>query len=157
GSRYRRGRGMNTTDIRIRLLGPFEVVVNGTPVRLPGERVRLALAALALSPGRTVMIDTLATQIWGDKLPERVNSSAQTLAHRIRTTLGRDVIGTADSGYVLRLDPDRVDVWRFRSLVARAGRLADDDHGAAREALTEALALWQGEPFAGLRADTSLR
>src|SRR5205823_7550208 len=52
-------------------------------------------------------------------------------------------------GYLLDVDPDRVDMHRFRRLV----ELAREPHRADRERVVlarEALALWRGEPLSGV-------
>jgi tetratricopeptide (TPR) repeat protein len=59
-------------------------------------------------------------------------------------------------GYVLTVDPDDVDLHRFERLV----RQARDPRCAAEErlrALREALALWRGEPLAGLSGQWATR
>ena len=60
-------------------------------------------------------------------------------------------------GYVLRIDPERLDVHRFERLI-RDGRhaLADGRPEEAAATLDRALALWRGPPLAELELDASL-
>jgi hypothetical protein len=54
-------------------------------------------------------------------------------------------------GYELRLDPQLIDVRHFEKL-CRRGKVAAslNDHAAAADAFTAALALWQGDALAGV-------
>lgn len=54
-----------------------------------------------------------------------------------------------DGAYVLRLDPQLVDLHRFRALVGLA-RDPGCPVGRRVELLREAVALWRGQPLAGL-------
>jgi DNA-binding SARP family transcriptional activator len=58
---------------------------------------------------------------------------------------------------VLEVEPDDVDLCRFRALVrAGDGSLHDGDAALARRKLRDALALWRGEPFAEVAPHTGL-
>ena len=50
--------------IQVRLLGPFEVVLEDVAQRLPGRGERALLALLALSAGRVVAATSLVGQLW---------------------------------------------------------------------------------------------
>src|SRR3954466_5430506 len=56
--------GTAVDDVRYRLLGPMEVWVAGTPVKLPGIAERALLAQLLLSPGRTIPATMLIDRLW---------------------------------------------------------------------------------------------
>jgi DNA-binding SARP family transcriptional activator len=141
--------------LRVGLLGPLEVRLDEAPVRVPGDRLAVVLAALALSAGRTVTVAELADRVWPDQPPQRVRGSLQTIVSRLRRLLGADTIRTRASGYVLDVDSDRVDVLRFRRLVAMARSACDP--ARARELLDEALGLWRGEPLSGLGSEALQR
>jgi tetratricopeptide (TPR) repeat protein len=72
----------------------------------------------------------------------------------------RDQIGgrlvRRSGGYVLDVAPDLVDLHRFRRLTDR-GRSTEDEPVRRAETLREAVALWRGEPLAGLRGDWAAR
>ncbi|MFE9767968.1 hypothetical protein ACFYPC_26185 [Streptomyces sp. NPDC005808] len=56
-----------------RILGPVEVHDGRTGRRVvpPGTKQRTLLAALVLGAGRTLTVDGLADELWGDELPVR--------------------------------------------------------------------------------------
>ncbi|HEX6525087.1 MAG TPA: BTAD domain-containing putative transcriptional regulator [Streptosporangiaceae bacterium] len=100
-----------------------------------------------MSAGHAVSMDRLAELIWPDRQPERVRASLQTLATRLRAVVPGVIVSVGD-GYLLKLDPDHVDLLHFRRLVCSAQRA--DDPGHALGLLDAALGLWRGEPLAGL-------
>src|SRR5207248_10357862 len=64
---------------------------------------------------------------------------------------GHDPITTADGGYRLEVDAERLDAARLQQLLATAReRAAAGELEAAAELLREALALWRGPALAGL-------
>jgi len=134
--------------MEVRLLGPFEVLVDGAPVAVP-DRLRSLLAALALAPGQVVTVETLARAIWGEDLPGRVKGSLQTSVMRLRQAVGDDAIATCPGGYRLHAD---IDVERFHQLVERAKAAVDDI--AERALLAGAVALRRGEALAGIPSPT---
>jgi DNA-binding SARP family transcriptional activator len=143
-------------QVRVRVLGPVEVLAPGRAVAVPGGRPRVVLAVLALHAGQAVGADRLAAALWDDRLPTNVRASLQTCVARLRRALDSDdLIETVRSGYVLRLDPEDVDLHRFRRLAAEAELLGDPI--GARRVLVEALALWRGEPLTGVDSEALRR
>jgi DNA-binding SARP family transcriptional activator/tetratricopeptide (TPR) repeat protein len=135
--------------LRIEVLGPFAVSVDGRPVALTAGRLRAMLATLALSAGEPVTSDRLAAAVWGDDLPRDTRGAVQVYVARLRRALGPEAIRTVPNGYVLAATPDQVDAVRFVRLLDAADLAADPE--AERALLVEALALWRGEPFEGGR------
>ncbi|WP_116949009.1 AfsR/SARP family transcriptional regulator [Jiangella endophytica] len=135
--------------ILIRLLGPFELLRGEEPVAL-ARRPAVLLAALALRLGAPVSYDAATELLWSpDELPASPRRAIQTYASRVRDVLGRDAVVAYGDGLRLDLDPDRIDLHRFR-------RLAGSDAGSARDELarlTEALGLWTGDPLSGLAGE----
>ncbi|GAA4688234.1 BTAD domain-containing putative transcriptional regulator [Pseudonocardia yuanmonensis] len=135
--------------IEVRLLGPVAVVVDGDErtVGRSGERALLTL--LALRAGRAVPVAGLIDDLWGDRLPDDPGNALQTRVSKLRRALAAagapGVVVTRAPGYVLEVEPGRVDALRVPELVERALRA---DPARAEELLTEALALWRGEPLA---------
>ncbi|MCQ4046654.1 BTAD domain-containing putative transcriptional regulator [Streptantibioticus rubrisoli] len=133
--------------MRYQLLGTTEVA--GAP--LPGARLRAALAALALRPGRPVAPSLLIDEVWAGDEPEDAHGALQALVSRLRRTLGRDSIGSGPAGYVLHAKPEDVDLFVFERLTRDAAAMLDaGDPAAAATALDEALALWRGPALADL-------
>jgi len=143
----------SSNGLRIGLLGPVEAWVDGREVALGGGRPRALLAALALEAGRVLATERLIDELWGDELPERARATLQVNVSRLRKGLegagGRLV--ARSGGYVLELESDDCDVDRWRRALDRARRAkADGDPQAARARFEEALAVWRGEPLAGV-------
>ncbi|MFI9550729.1 AfsR/SARP family transcriptional regulator [Nonomuraea endophytica] len=138
-------------SLDVALLGPMEVRLGPTPIRLTTGRLRTLLAVLAVSAGDTVTFERLALALWGERLPASARRSVQTYVTRLRRVLGRAAIRTMPDGYRLEADPERVDVLRFRRLLAEAAR----SRGTAAEPalVEEANRLWRGPPFEGIDSD----
>jgi DNA-binding SARP family transcriptional activator/Flp pilus assembly protein TadD len=135
--------------LQARLLGPLEVSVDGVPVRLTGRPSGL-FAVLAMSAGSVVSAERLATAVWGDDLPGNPRASVQTNMTRLRQLIGAQFVETTAVGYLLRIPPEQVDALRFLELVDLAA--SAPDRGTESRTLTDALALWRGDPFEGMRS-----
>jgi predicted ATPase/DNA-binding SARP family transcriptional activator len=146
--------------MEVRLLGPVDVVADdGSIVAVPGQKLQLLLAALAVDRGRAVSADRLVTVLYGDDPPRQPANSVQVLMSRLRRSLAPSgaaaAIETTDAGYLLAPDPEGLgtDASRFDELVARARRDAPDDPAEAAAGFRAALDLVRGEPLAGLPSD----
>ena len=135
--------------MEFRILGPLEVWDDGGEVSLGGPKPRALLAVLLLHPNEVVSADRLIDELWGEDSPERAADALRVNVSRLRKALPQDVLTTRSPGYVIRVEPDELDLHRFerlvdegRSLLAR-GLAAD-----ASERLRDALALWRGPPLA---------
>src|SRR5262249_58482333 len=107
------------------------------------------LAVLWWNANQPLSVDRLADELWGDQPPGNPAKTVQVYVSRLRKRLGPERLATTAGGYVLRAEPDEVDVERFERLAAE-GRQSIDG-GSAREAsrlLSEALALWRGPALA---------
>ncbi|WP_084211418.1 BTAD domain-containing putative transcriptional regulator [Pseudonocardia acaciae] len=140
--------------MRFGVLGPLQVATgDGGQVRVPEAKVRALLAILLAHQGSPVPVSRLFDQIWGGAdLPANPANALQTKVSQLRRAFesaepgaGRLVVHRA-SGYALRVEPDAVDLGRFRALVERARREADPKARAAL--LADALALWRGPALA---------
>src|SRR4051812_1274966 len=56
-------------SMKIKILGPIEVVGDGGPLQLPRRQGRLALGILALEPNKVVSVERLLDLMWGDEPP----------------------------------------------------------------------------------------
>lgn len=139
--------------MRFQVLGP--VVAHGEhgPVPLGPARQRTVLAVLLADVSRGVVLDQLVERVWGAAPPQRARETLHTYLSRLRTLLsqagGPALVRRAHS-YLLDADPSTVDLHRFRRLSQQA-RQADDAQAAVL--WRDALALWQGAPFADLDND----
>jgi DNA-binding SARP family transcriptional activator len=135
-----------------RILGPLEVVADGSPVRLGGPRQRATLAILLLNANRVVSVDRLADDLYAGAAPVSAVTQVQRQISELRKLLGtKHGIETQPPGYVLRLAAEQLDLKRFERLAADAGSSLDrgDAEGAAN-LLRDALDLWRGSPLADL-------
>jgi DNA-binding SARP family transcriptional activator len=139
------------TGLEVGLLGPLAVSVAGRPVELPPGRLRALLAVLALSAGQAVSVDRLATAVWGEDLSVDARANVQSNVRRLRRLLGAELVATRGGGYALQVEPDRVDALRFVRLLDLAATAPD--RTTRRDRLVEALGLWRGAPFDGVRSD----
>ena len=139
--------------MEFRLLGPLEVWHEGRALELRGLKRRAVLALLLLHANEVVSRDRLIDELWEEHPPANASAALQNHISRLRKDLGPELLVTKDSGYVLSVDPDALDVWRFESLVAEAGGLAAQER---RAKLDEALALWRGHPLADLLQEHTL-
>ena len=149
--------------VEIRLLGPVEVWAGG--VRLAGlgtAQQRAVLAGLAVDAGRPVMLATLVDRVWDEAPPAGTRSALYAHITRIRQALHeagtQRPVGPVRraGGYVLQVEPDQVDVLRFRLLLAAARDAGRSEAGRAG-LLREALGLWQGPPLADLTSRWAAR
>ena len=133
------------------LLGPLQVSVAGRSVDVPAGRLRVLVAVLALAAGQTVSVSRLASALWGDDPPADARANVQTNVKRLRRVLGAELIVTRTGGYLLDVEPDQVDALRFVRLLD--GAAAAPDRVTERDRLIEALRLWRGAPFEGVRSE----
>lgn len=132
-------------DLDFRVLGRVEVWRGGGQAVSAGRGAAVnLLAGLLVSANTVVTADRLAEIAWGGRQPQHSRSALHTKMSRLRRLVGEEVIATGGGGYRLRVDPDRLDLLRFRDLVASAARLPD---AGAAAALAEAIGLWRGTPL----------
>jgi DNA-binding SARP family transcriptional activator len=135
-------------EIEFRVLGQFEVLVEGRALELKRRKQRALLALLLLHAGEVVSIDRLIDELWAGRPPKTAVGSLQNLISDVRKALGRDVVQTRQPGYVLDVAPEQIDLHRFKRLVAQASKGGDAERRAAL--LRQALGLWRGPPLADL-------
>jgi DNA-binding SARP family transcriptional activator len=139
--------------MEFRILGPLEVVDRGRPVALGGPKQRALLAALLMTPNRAVSIDRLIDVLWPARPPAAAANALQFHVSQLRKLLGDGgVIVTQEPGYLIRVDPDQLDLLTFERFVAEA---VGEEAARASRLLTEALDLWRGEPLADLADDAT--
>ena len=110
--------------VELRVLGPVAVVSGGSVVAVGAPAQCAVLAALAVDAGRLVPVEVLVDRVWGPAPPPRARRILHTYLTRVRRLLepGGEVARLVHrtGGYVLEVDPDRVDVHRFRRLFDQA-------------------------------------
>jgi DNA-binding SARP family transcriptional activator len=140
--------------VEYRILGPLEVVDEGEPVALGRLKERLVLAILLLHANEFVARERLIDELWGESPPPTARKAVNVYVSQLRKVLvrnGRDPITTADGGYRLEVDAERLDAAHLQQLLATAReRAAAGELEAAVGLLREALDLWLGPTLAGL-------
>src|SRR4051794_32487504 len=126
----------------IRLLGPVDVVVDGTVHPVRGMRRQAILAVLGLNRGKVVSTDRLIEAVWGDSAPATAVNTLQSNISYLRTLLGgRSAIGFRPPGYILPGDAEPTDAETADDLFRQAA--ATDDNRGQVSTLAAALALWR--------------
>src|SRR5712691_10612846 len=134
--------------MQFRILGPIEVDDDGLGLPLAGASQRALLAMLLLHANEVVSSDRLIDELW-DKPPGSGATALQVRVSQLRKALGRaaDRVETRPPGYVLRVEPEELDLDRFTRLLKRSDGA---EPAVAADLLSEALALWRGPPLADL-------
>ncbi|MBE1489828.1 AfsR/SARP family transcriptional regulator [Plantactinospora soyae] len=142
----------------VRLFGEVQLHAAGQPLDVGAPRQQAVLVVLVADAPRPVAIETLIDRLWDESPPVEARNVLYSHLSRIRQLLSRAAaldgpaaprLERRHAGYVLMIDPDRVDLHRFRHLVdqGRDTLLGDPDRARA---LAEALSLWTGTPLAGI-------
>jgi DNA-binding SARP family transcriptional activator len=153
GSRVRTERSNRMT----RMLGPVSVSDSDHLMPIGGALQQATLAVLVTRRGTAVSAEVIADALYGEDTGGRSTLRVvHTYVSNLRRNLG-DVIASTPGGY--RFDHERltVDADRFTALV-RAGRnLRGEDPERSVRLLESAVALWRGDPYAGLEDVELLR
>ena len=126
------------------MLGPLEAWHDGAPVQLGDQQQRFILVVLLLRANKPVSTARLTEIVWGD--PAR-STLVRSYIRRLRDVF-RDAddvaIETTPTGYLLRVDEDRLDTVRFDRLRTEAEAVRASNPRRAIELLRAAAALWRG-------------
>ena len=114
------------------------------------------LVTLLLRVGHAVSMAQLIDAVWGEQAPRAAARAIRTYVWRLRRLLGSGgapaaEIASVGDGYRLDIPRGSIDAALAESLVeAAAERRARSRAAEACAALDEAVALWRGEPLAGV-------
>lgn len=149
--------------MEFRILGALDVRSDGTRLDLGGLTRRAVLGYLLLHDNQVVAASRIREVLWPEGAPPTARKIVQNAVSALRKTLAHDtqVSDTVDAGapvlltqvpgYRLRVDPNTVDLNRFRLLAVqgstalRAGAI-----DCARERLRAAIGMWSGAALADL-------
>lgn len=146
----------DVVNVRVSVLGPVTVEIDGAPVTVGGARPSLLLARLAVAAPDPVRTEQLIEAIWGEDASEKAANTLQVHVSNVRRALkpagdAAAMLRTVRNGYQLALSPGQVDVLDFEERVAEARRAASaGDHEGAAAAFGAALAIPRAEPLADL-------
>jgi len=132
-----------------RILGPLEVRDGDRAVRLRSGKQGALLALLLVNANRTLAIDRIVDELWGEDVPETAQKMVQIYVSRLRKALPDGMLHTRPPGYALVLEQEALDLHRFEQLVADARVALDEGRPeAAAEEFRAALQLWRGHALA---------
>jgi DNA-binding SARP family transcriptional activator/Tfp pilus assembly protein PilF len=144
--------------MEIRLLGPVEVRAAGQRFEVGPPQRCAVFAVLAAEAARPVPVQVLIDRVWGEAVPARVRSGVHahiTLIRRMLAEVNAAEAGQPPAalvrqrdGYVLKVDPQSVDLHRFRRLASASRGCADEERVGL---LRQALDLWRGSALATLQ------
>jgi len=153
-------------SLRVGVLGPVTAWRDDREVHAGQPRQLAVLGVLATRANRVVSRGELVDAVWGEEPPASAEGGIYTYVAGLRQALEPDrprsapdrsrraparVLVSAGGGYMLRLDPGSLDASVFEQCLSQARELrAAGDAAAAERAVTAALALWRGLPFAGV-------
>jgi DNA-binding SARP family transcriptional activator/WD40 repeat protein len=143
------------SPLEYRVLGPLAVTSGQSRVELGGKRQQLVLAVLLSRANRVIEQDTLVDTVWDGEPP---GSGARTL-HTYVANLRKVLAGAIErdgTGYVLAIEPDRLDALRFERLVAEARSTHALNASQASALLRHGLGLWTGRPYGDLGFEPAL-
>jgi DNA-binding SARP family transcriptional activator len=147
--------------LRISLLGPLTVTIDGEEATPTAPKPRRVLALLAMSANSVVRNAKIIEELWENQPPASVTTTLQTYVYQLRKYLRfpasnsahradrgprpEEALHTFAGGYMLSLDSEALDCLRFERL-AQQGRLELESGGVAEAAntLSRALRLWRG-------------
>ncbi|WJK38703.1 BTAD domain-containing putative transcriptional regulator [Solwaraspora sp. WMMA2056] len=143
--------------VQFRLLGPFDMLVDGRPENIRGTRQRVILATLLLEFGKVIPAERLITAVWDERPPSTAQAQIYIAISKLRSQLDQlgipDVIVTHGKGYSVQVAGESVDAHHFRQLVALGRDAArTGQHATAVRTLRRGLGLWRGEAVSDVRS-----
>jgi DNA-binding SARP family transcriptional activator len=148
--------------MEFRVLGQVEARQGNCSIPLGGPMQRAMLAHLLMHAGEAMTVERLVDELWDEMPPATAKAVVHSYISRLRKLLepadrtgpGLHILVTAPGGYLLRLQPDQLDLHRFERLVEQARQAkAEGRLEAAAARFCAALALWRGPALAGIRAE----
>lgn len=133
-----------------RLLGPLEVEGQTGSLPLGGPKERALLGLLVLHANEVVSRDLLIARLWCDPPAGAVHALEERVS-MLRKRLPEAKVVTKPGGYVLEVEPERVDLKRFEILLGQGRQaIAQGELRRAEELLSAALGCWRGPVLADI-------
>jgi TolB-like protein/two-component SAPR family response regulator/cytochrome c-type biogenesis protein CcmH/NrfG len=132
--------------LRICLLGPVTIEIDGIPVVIASKKARALLGYLVQRSGTDVARSTITGLLWSERGEEQARASLRQTLSELRSALAksdRQTINASNDSVAWAEGSARIDV---KELESKAG---SEDHGALREAAL----LIRGEFMEGLSLD----
>jgi DNA-binding SARP family transcriptional activator len=145
--------------MRFCILGPLEVIREGSRLSLGGNKQRSVLALLLLNANRVVSTDHLVEEVWAQHPFDTAVRGLQVYISNLRRLLeperapgsGTQILVTRRPGYSILASASELDLLHFEELVSKSrASLAAHELETASVELHRALALWRGPALADL-------
>ncbi|MEV6032036.1 AfsR/SARP family transcriptional regulator [Nonomuraea sp. NPDC052116] len=150
--------------IEFQLLGNLDVRLdNGDYLPILRPKHRQLLALLLLQANVVVPVDALIDRLWDGTPPASAFGNLKTYIWELRRSMSPDVpadspIDTVSNGYRIRVEPDGLDITRFKRLAKEGHRaLHQKEHETAWDHFERALRTWRGRALQDTRAIRTLR
>ncbi|MFJ9780187.1 AfsR/SARP family transcriptional regulator [Amycolatopsis sp. NPDC101161] len=147
-------------EIAYGILGPTTVRIAGEPTGDWGSRqARHLLAAFLTQPGKRFSPDHLIAWAWPDSAPpgnpkDALYKAVTRLRQALEATDCPPAIRNVNGGYLLDVDPETVDFFRFNDEMRKARQSSSaGDHENACLIARAALELWRDEPLSGMTSE----
>ena len=131
--------------LEFRILGPLEVLDDGTPVPLGGRNQRALLTLLLLRANEAVSTERLVDQLWGEHPPRTATTSLQNTVSQLRKLLGPGLLLTRPTATCSSWTATSSTSPRFERLFARRGRPSRTERACS---CARRSALWRGPALA---------
>jgi len=145
------------SQLHFELLGPLVVRHGGIDVAPSAPKLRLILATMLFNANKPVGATALIRELWGEDVPRTAHSTLQTYIFKLRRLfravlgisvdrIAREVLLTCSGGYILRVNPQNLDITEFDQLVTSGtAAMRAGDYETAAEKLWRSLALWRAK------------
>jgi predicted ATPase/DNA-binding SARP family transcriptional activator len=145
--------------LEVAVLGPLSAARHGTPVPLGGARQREVLGVLLAAGGAAVTAGRIVQDVWSDEPESGSHTTLAAYVSRLRKLLPEAALtGSSRGAYALALPAGARDDQVAAQLLESARTAASSDqHAAALDECARALALYRGQPYAGLASPAVLR
>lgn len=150
--------GVVDEGLRWELLGPVRAWRAEVEINLGPPQQRAILAVLLLREGSLASTEQLISAVWGDSPPSAAVGMVRSYISRLRRVLDDGsrgpVIESIAGGYALATQAVDLAVFERRIKAGRSAGRSGDARTEAAE-LRAALALWKGNPLAGVRGEVT--
>lgn len=139
------------SELKIRVLGPIEAEIDGTPLRLSKSRHRELVGLLVSSHGNVISTSALIEELWDEPGAGAVGA-VRTFVGELRRIIEPDrsprtppnVLFTVGDGYAMRPSPDGVDMWRAERAFQESIETSPE---TAEPLLSAVVGEWRGTAF----------
>ena len=147
--------------MEFRILGDLEVRSEEGAIELRGAKRRAVLGILLVRSNQVVSADSLIEDLWDGRPPSSAVTTLQTYVYQLRKALRLEALQTRPAGYVLEIERDQLDAFRFEDVLQRLEHTDGPSRAHVAATLRGALGWWRGpalSDFAGMawaRAETA--